>query len=484
MTYRVYIKKDYKAIVRHAPETPFYLNTWVYWVMGISLGIAAGLMSWTHWQELLAPDMIAKNNHSISIPATKTEVTAPYEIPSQNYISPIPESSILSTDEENIVEIINENEALITPKVTINVRHGDNLSLIFDRLHISPQQLFRVISLGNETETLKHLLPGQELRFQITDGILNKLEYEVDLTTTLHVTRIDDQFFAENIVTQLETRIKEVTGVIDSSLFIAAQTSGISDNLIMQLIALYGWDIDFALDIRKGDRFYVIYEENYKDGLKVKDGPILAAEFVNQEKPYRAVRYIHADGHSDYYSETGRSMRKAFLRTPVNFTRISSRFSTNRKHPVLNKIRAHKGVDYAAPPGTVVKAAGDGFVTYAGKKGGYGNVIVLSHGGKYSTLYAHMSRFSHGIKKGKRIKQGQTIGYVGATGLATGPHLHYEFRINGTHHNPLTVKLPKALKISDDVMPDFKQQTASLLSQLNQFTTKDNTSILALNNDN
>ncbi len=348
MTYRAYIKKDSKAIVRYVPDTPFNLHIWVYWVIAIGLVIATGLMSWAYLQELPVPGKTAKINHSIIIPAITNDVTTPAEISSQDYFLPGPESNISRTDEEKIVEEINQNKIFVTPTKTVHVKLGDNLSLIFDRLDLSPQQLFKVITLGNVTEVLKHLLPGQELRFQIADGMLNELEYDVDHITTLHVTRKENQFYAKKVITELETRIREVTGIIDSSLFIAAQSSGLSDNLTMQLIALYGWDIDFAMDIRKGDRFYVIYEERYKDGLKVKDGPILAAEFVNKENPYRAVRYTHADGHSDYYSESGHSMRKAFLRTPVNFTRISSKFSKNRKHPVLNKIRAHRGVDYTS----------------------------------------------------------------------------------------------------------------------------------------
>jgi murein DD-endopeptidase MepM/ murein hydrolase activator NlpD len=215
----------------------------------------------------------------------------------------------------------------------------------------------------------------------------------------------------------------------------------------------------------------MIYEEKFKDGVKVQDGAILAAEFVNQGKSFRAVRYTHADGYTDYYNDTGYSMRKAFLRTPVNFTRISSGFSLGRKHPVLNTIRAHRGVDYAAPAGTPIKATGAGIVTFSGYKGGYGNVVILRHGEKYSTLYGHMSRFAKGISTGKRIKQGQTIGYVGMTGLATGPHLHYEFHVNGVHRNPLTVELPKALGIPGGIMADFKAKTTPLLSQLDNVIT-------------
>ena len=212
----------------------------------------------------------------------------------------------------------------------------------------------------------------------------------------------------------------------------------------MQLIYIYGWDIDFILDIRKGDSFKVIYEEKYKNREKVGNGPVLAAEFNNQDRKIRAVRYERDNGQVDYYTGTGTNMRKAFLRNPLNFSRISSHFNLRRKHPVLNRIRAHKGVDYAAPTGTPIKVTGDGTIQFLGKKGGYGKSIIVKHGGKYSTLYAHLSRYRKGLKRTQPVKQGQVVGYVGKTGLATGPHLHYEFRVNNRHHNPLTVKLPGA----------------------------------------
>ncbi|HEY4731902.1 MAG TPA: peptidoglycan DD-metalloendopeptidase family protein, partial [Gammaproteobacteria bacterium] len=349
---------------------------------------------------------------------------------------------------------------------TLTVRSGDNLSLIFDRLHISRQALDSIMSLGKPAMALKYLMPGHELRVRHSDGQLHALEYDINLTDTIHVSRQDTVFLADTVTTELETRVNQAFAIITDSLFLSAQRSGLSDNLTMQLVELFGWDIDFALDIREGDRFFILYEEKFKNGEKMQDGPILAAEFINQDTPFHSVRYKTADGYSSYYDEEGFSMRKAFLRTPVNFRRISSVFSQTRKHPILNKIRAHKGVDYAAPIGTPVKSTADGIVSYAGTNGGYGKEIVLRHGEKYSTAYGHLSRFANGITVGKRIQQGQTIGYVGMTGLATGPHLHYEFRINGVHHNPLTVVLPKALGISVGEMADFKAHTRSLMAQL------------------
>ena len=232
---------------------------------------------------------------------------------------------------------------------------------------------------------------------------------------------------------------------------------------------MFGWDVDFALDIRKGDSFSLLFEQHYLDGEKLRDGKILAAEFTNQGNKYRAILFTDPEGNSQYYSEDGKSMRKAFLRSPVDFRRISSTFQRERFHPVLGKKRPHRGVDYAAASGTPIKAAGDGKVIFRGVKGGYGNTVVLQHGSNITTLYAHMSRFRKGVTSGSRVKQGQTIGYVGKSGLATGPHLHYEFRINGVHRNPLTVKLPDAAPIQAKYKAEFMEQSRQLLAQLDLF---------------
>ena len=479
-------------------RTPGERNRIGWWCLGpIALsGCIVLIMQYLPDTATHDPDKVVTNNSSISvsnndsdstIAITPDYSTAPFEEVYQS--SATTEASNDSSIENIFKEIIEVEETPPTPVwETVVVKKGDSLSLIFDRLHLGPQVLFNIISLSDKADLLKHLKPDQELHFQISERQLNELKYDINLTDTLHITRIDNIYSAEIKITELETRVSEASGIIENSLFLTAQAAGLSDNLTMQLIELYGWDIDFALDIRKGDSFYVYYEEHFKNGKKVQDGPILAAEFINQDQAFRAMRYTHEDGHTDYYSDTGHSMRKAFLRTPVNFTRISSRFNSRRKHPVLNKIRAHRGVDYAAPTGTVIKSTGDGVVTFAGNKGGYGKVVILRHGEKYTTVYGHMSRYSRGIKKGIRVKQGQTIGYVGMTGLATGPHLHYEFRINGVHRNPLTVKLPKALRIPDNIMQDFRTQTVPLLTQLenqnNKITARnDQSSIVALIDD-
>ena len=239
-----------------------------------------------------------------------------------------------------------------------------------------------------------------------------------------------------------------------------------TDNLTMQLANIFGWDIDFVMDIRKGDHFRLLYEELFLDGEKVGDGNILMAEFWNQGRHVTAFRYATKSGDIDYLDLKGDSLRKEFIRSPVSFTRISSRFSTGRYHPVLHKVRAHKGIDYAAPRGTPVKAAGDGKVIHAGNKGGYGRTVIVQHGQSYTTLYAHLNGYAKGIRTGKRVRQGDVIGYVGSSGLATGPHLHYEFRLNGVHRNPLTVPLPKARGIPDNERKEFLVHANKLRNQL------------------
>lgn len=353
----------------------------------------------------------------------------------------------------------------------VHVEPGDSMSIIFSRLGLSANDLHAIVSQGEVTAGLKRLRPGQRIRIRSEGSSVEELVHEETLLRALHIQRNKaGAFVATMEISEPDTRIATGTGVIQSSLFVAGQQAGLSDPMILRVAEIFGWDIDFVLDIRSGDRFSVVYEEYLKEGRKIDDGPILATEFVNQGKVYRAVRYIDADGRTEYYSEDGKSMRKAFLRTPVNFTRISSNFNLRRRHPVLNTIRAHRGVDYAAPHGTPVKATGDGKVISAGRSGGYGNVIVLQHGGSYKTLYAHLSRFARGLRPGQSVRQGQTIAYVGSTGLATGPHLHYEFRINDVHKDPLKVQLPKSLPIPDKYRADFLAKAEPLLATLNRLS--------------
>jgi len=349
----------------------------------------------------------------------------------------------------------------------IRVKKGDTLSSIFKHHKLNSNSLYKIINSGKEASRLTRIKPGQTFSIALNnDNDIAQLEFQINKVDTLFISHNDKGYSSEIRSKEIETRQQFTAGMINNSLFAAGQKAGLNSAMIMRLAHIFGWDIDFALDIRKGDSFALLYEEKYVDGKKLSSGNILSAEFVNQGKVFRAIRYTDASGHTDYYSEKGLSMRKAFLRTPVEFSRISSRFSLGRKHPILNRIRAHKGVDYAAARGTPIKAVGDGKIIFKGRKGGYGRVIILQHGSKYTTLYAHMSAYNKKLHTGSRVGQGQTIGYVGMSGLATGPHLHYEFRVNGVHRNPLTVKLPNAAPISKKYRANFKVAAETLISQL------------------
>jgi murein DD-endopeptidase MepM/ murein hydrolase activator NlpD len=355
---------------------------------------------------------------------------------------------------------------------TIVVRRGETLSDIFAKQDLGLSDAVSIVALGGDAAKLKNLKTGDKLSLRKTeDDRLDELNYEFDETHTLQVRRGDNGFEALTIEAEIERRPAQLTGVVTSSLFAAAQKVGLSNRLVMELADIFGYDIDFALDLRNGDRFSVVYDQLYKQGEKLRDGDIVAAEFVNQGKTYRAMRYVDADGNATYYTPDGDSLRKAFIRTPVDFIRISSGFTTGRLHPILNVIRAHKGVDYAAAIGTPVKATGDGIVDFVGVKSGYGNVVSIRHGTKYSTLYGHLSRFRAGLKVGQRVRQGQLIAYVGMTGLATGPHLHYEFRVNGVHQNPLTVALPRANPLPRNIVAQWRHDNALALAQLDTLST-------------
>lgn len=353
---------------------------------------------------------------------------------------------------------------------TGTVNSGDSLSVIFNRYGLSATSLHHIASSAPK-EALK-IQPGQTLRWILNDE--QQLErFAIDISALsydLFERAEEGGFKYERVVREAEHRPKVAHVVIDNSLFVDGLRAKIPEQILIDLANIFGWDIDFALDIRQGDHFSLVYDELYLDGEHIANGKILTAKFFNRGRELTAVRYTNKEGHSDYYTPEGRSMRKEFLRNPIDFTRISSRFSSARKHPVLQStIRAHKGTDYAAPTGTPIKASGDGKIIFAGRKGGYGNTIVLQHGQSYTTLYGHLSRFHKNTKTGRFVKQGQVIGYVGMTGLASGPHLHYEFQVNGVHRDPLTVKLPQAQSIAPNQLPDFKEKTGGLIAWLDNY---------------
>ena len=350
---------------------------------------------------------------------------------------------------------------------------GDTMAKIFKSLGLEASLLHRLVHSSPTAAGLSRVRPGELLKIaRDGEGRLQKLVLRRDAIESLVIERAGDGFDARIERRPVERRRAVASGHIVDSLFEDGRKAGLTDQQIMELAQIFGWDIDFALEIQPGDQFNVVYEEEYVDGKKIRNGPILAAEFVNRGKSYRAVRYTDSQGETNYYAPDGHAKKRAFLRTPVKFTRISSRFTLRRWHPVLKKWRSHKGVDYAAPEGTPVKAAGNGRVSFIGRKGGYGKVIFLRHGGRYTTVYGHLSRFARGLHLGSKVKQGQVIAYVGHTGLATGPHLHYEFRVNGVHRNPLTVKLPRSLKLPRKEMRRFREQSQPLLAELDQLRAK------------
>lgn len=356
-----------------------------------------------------------------------------------------------------------------SPWVTITVKSGDSLSSIFDSQGLPVMDWVQIIKLGGDGHKLKMLKAGDKLHLRKGPEGLQELTYTLDEARTLQVSRSDSGFETIVLNAEIERRPTYAIGVIKTSPWEAGVAAGLPPALIAEMADIFGYDIDFGQDLRVGDRFTVIYDELYKNGEKLRAGSILAAEFVNMGKPIRAVRYLDPQGNAGYYAPEGQSLRKAFIRTPLDFFRISSRFNLARRHPVLNRIRAHMGTDYAAATGTPVKATGDGRITFMGWKGGYGRVITLKHGSSIETLYAHLSRFRSGLGYGSRVKQGQIIGYVGKTGLATGPHLHYEFRKDGMHRNPEKIarSLPRAEAMPRQNLEHFRASIGPLLSQLN-----------------
>jgi murein DD-endopeptidase MepM/ murein hydrolase activator NlpD len=381
-----------------------------------------------------------------------------------HYSLPLPAPEL--EPEQKLVESVDDIDP--TQWQSVTVKPGDTLAAIFNRNGISSGTTHKIATLNEQTRKLRNIQPGDEIKLLLDeDNGLRQMRYIADITRTLLIQRNEEQSYTSQIINyQLDAYPVYREGEIDSSLFEAAANADIPENVIMDLVAIFGWDIDFSLDIRRGDRFGIVYEELYKDDVKIRNGRILSAEFINDGKVYKAVYYTDPSGNSDYYAPDGKSMRKAFLRSPVKFSRISSRFSNKRWHPVLSKWRSHKGVDYAAARGTPIRASGDGKIIFAGTKGGYGRLIVIRHGGRYTTAYGHLHRYAKGARTGRKVKQGQIIGYVGSSGLATGPHLHYEFRVNGVHRNPLTVKLPEAQPVNQAYLDNFKESTQVYLSML------------------
>jgi murein DD-endopeptidase MepM/ murein hydrolase activator NlpD len=351
------------------------------------------------------------------------------------------------------------------------IKRGDTVGVVLARMGVKDADLDRFIHADPGARPLYRLLPGKSLRVKVDeDGDPVALRYLTRDGDMLEINQNDEgEFRAKSAPPALATRVQLRSGVIQSSLFGAADAAGMPDPVTIQLAEIFSSDIDFFHDLRKGDRFTVAYEVLEIDGEPIKIGRVLAAEFVNKGVTFRAYHFedpVLTGPNGGYYTEDGKNLKKAFLRSPMEFSRITSTFTLARFHPILQMWRAHKGIDYGAPTGTPVRATGDGIVDVAGKQGGYGNFVLLKHHGSYSTAYGHLSRFAAGVRKGARVLQGQIVGYVGATGWATGPHLHYEFRINQVQHNPLSVALPTALPIPPEKLAAYRARKDPLTGQL------------------
>ncbi len=353
----------------------------------------------------------------------------------------------------------------------VTVRPGQSLGAIFKKQGFSAQALHYIMALNEDTKQLKKIRPGDLFEFQRHEDMsLKRMRYAADEGHYLIVNLDGDQADANLEAREIITQVEETRGTINSSLFLAGKKAGLNDGMVMKLANLFGWDIDFVLDIREGDNFQLIYEKLYRDGEYLRDGEIIGASFVNQGERFQAVRF-DIDGKPQYFAPDGRNMRKAFLRAPLNFSYISSNFNPKRFHPVLKRIKAHNGIDYRAPTGTPVYAAGDGKVIRSDYNKFNGNHVFVQHTNGIVTKYLHFSKRS--VKNGQRVKQGQVIGLVGSTGMSTASHLHYEFLVNGVHRNPRTVPLPKADPLSGEKLIAFRATAAPLLSQLSRLESAD-----------
>jgi len=351
--------------------------------------------------------------------------------------------------------------------VEVTVQRNDTLDRIFRSVGIDNATLAELRTVPDVRKALDILRPGDIITLTHADGVLQTLNRRISDTLTLSISRGGEGFAVNFIENPLEVEVTGARARIETSLFDAGRDAGMSAQTVLVLAnEIFGWDIDFANDIRAGDEFSALYQRKFQDGAYVSDGRVLAAEFTNRGKTHRAVWFESADGSvKGYYTPEGKGMRKAFLRAPLDFTRVSSGFNPNRRHPISGKVRAHKGIDFAAPTGTPIYAAGDGRIEFAGRKGGYGNAVVINHGKGITTLYGHMSRFGKSARNGRTVRQGELIGYVGSTGASTGPHLHYEYRVKGVHKNPASIPLPNT-EIPSRYVAEFRSQAEVALAQL------------------
>ena len=354
-----------------------------------------------------------------------------------------------------ITESFNEEISKVLSYRIHEVMDGENLSIIFEEFKVPLNTAYRIFRL-DKNNLLSKIKPGDEMKFTYLGEDITGIEIIKDSINSILI-EITDKISIKKISKNVELIQSFKSGVIKTSFYEAALEAEIPDSIIMDFAYIFGWDIDFIFDIREGDSFNVIYETPYSEGEKVKNGDIILAKFVNRGETYSANRFFLNENDKEFFDDNGNNLQKAFLRAPLDFAYISSHFNPNRMHPVLHTIRAHNGVDYAAKTGSPVRTTGNGTVHYAGRRNGCGNEIVIKHSNDYSTRYCHLNKFKSGIKKGTKVIQGETIGFVGSTGLATGPHLHYEFKIGNKHVDPVKLQLPSAEPISQNLRPDFNK---------------------------
>lgn len=396
-----------------------------------------------------------------------------------------PDTATEQIPRETIVETLALPEAQPTDSGSFDfwreerIGRGDSLPGLLSRLGVNAADTRAFLDAARDTKALARLVPGRTVLARVSSGgQLLLFRYLASDENLVSVTRAGGQLKAEQRQVALESRLIMRSGKIQGSLFGATDAADVPDRIASEMAEAFSGDIDFHRDLRRGDHFSVVYEALYFDGQLIKTGRLMAAEFVNQDKAHRALYFKDAQGREGYYTPDGQSMKRAFLKSPMPFTRISSGFSNARYHPVLKEWRAHKGIDYAAPSGTPVRAIADSVVNFVGKQGGYGNLVVLNHQGAYSSAYGHLSRFGKGVKRGARVSQGQIIGYVGATGLATGPHLHYEFRVGGVQKNPLALKLPTSYPLDARAKNQFMAGSRQMVQRLELLR---NTNLASLN---
>jgi murein DD-endopeptidase MepM/ murein hydrolase activator NlpD len=347
------------------------------------------------------------------------------------------------------------------------IQSGDTLANALSRLKIDDLEIQRLLATDTVRQLASSIRAGKRIQATTTeDGQLLTIQFERSDAPALTVRRQGEGFIAEESSELLETRVVMRSGRILSSLYGATDSAGIPDRIADKMAETFSTSLDFREDLRRGDTFSVIYTVNYRNGEPISAGKLLAAEYINAGKPYRAVLFRDPFGREDYYTPEGESLKKGFLRSPLEFSRVTSSFSNSRKHPVYGFHRAHTGVDFGAPTGTRVKATGDATVKFAGRRGGYGNLVILRHSNGYETYYAHLSRFAAGIRSGRAVTQGQIIAYVGSTGASTGPHLHYEVRIGGRPKNPMAIKLPGSPPLVAAQRARFLEQTANWSGKL------------------